>query len=326
MKRRTLSIPSHIISSHCEDANVCSKIEAQLLKLHQRLSQPVGTSIRVRLQNDIVKLEEQDATLTTDLDEIQQRIDQRSEGQGSATQQMTGTGRMPNESRREYLIRTGKITPFAQMSAGPDEGPLASLRDALVDAEDERDEKEALEQVKSRMGVSHRNLRRPGFEFDHDAVDVEEDHPTKRRKVQPGARPGDITTKEEEDGGPAEGPEETPEEDPESDYVASEAEAVESDEFESEDRPKSTKASNDGIEDLSGLDDGNEQIYQTRLHDWVSRRSAARHRAQPQQMNEGVRREKEWHMPHPSVPDISYDSRITTRAPLGYSASASPIG
>lgn len=309
MKRRTLSI-SYLISTHCEDANICSKIEAQLLKLHQRLSQPVGTSIRVRLQNDIVKLEEQDATLTTDLDEIQQRIDQRSEGQGSAPQQTTGTGRMPNESRREYLIRTGKITPFAQMSAGPDEGPLASLRDALVDAEDERDEKEALEQVKSRMGVSHRNLRRPGFEFDHDAVDVDEDHPTKRRKVQPGARPEDITTKEEEEatGGPVEGPEETPEEDLESDYVASEPEAVESDEFESEDRPKSTKAANDGIEDLSGLDDGNEQIYQTRLHDWVSRRSAARHRAQPQQMDEREQEEKEWHLPHPSVPDISYDN------------------
>ena len=261
--------------------------------------------MRVRLQNEIAKLESQDATLATDLDEIQRRIDQRSQGQDTALPQTAGTGRMPNESRREYLIRTGKITPFAQMSAGPDEGPLASLRDALVDAEDERDEKEALEQVKSRMGVSHRNLRKPGFGFDQDVVDVE-DHPTKRRKVQPGrpeeeAAPGDAVE---------EAPEE-PEEGPESDYVASEPEAVESDEefVESdEDRPTSTKATSDGIEDLSTLDDGNEQIYQTRLRDWVSRRSAARRRAQPSPETNADEGGPEWHMPHPTVADLAYDN------------------
>src|SRR5699024_1890701 len=124
------------------------KIEAQILKLHQRASQSVGTAARARIQNDIQKLESQDASLAKDLEEIQQRIDARREGQETASQ-VTGTGRMPNESRRDYLIRTGKITPFAKMSGGPEEGPLASLRDALVDAEDERDESEALEQMKN---------------------------------------------------------------------------------------------------------------------------------------------------------------------------------
>lgn len=266
--------------------------------------------MRVRLQNDIANLESQNASLAIDLDDIQLRIDQRSQGQGSALPQSTGTGRMPNESRREYLIRTGKITPFAQMSTGPDEGPLASLRDALVDAEDERDEKEALEQVKSRMDVSHRNLRKPGFEFGQDVLEV--DHPTKRRKVQ------SYTADEEVDaGGPVGEEKEEPEQG--SDYVASEPEAVESDEefVESEeDRPKPKKPANDGVEDLSGLDDGNEQIYQTRLRDWVSRRSAARRRAlqsqetdpSQQDHDQDQEQQQEWHMPHPTVPDISYDN------------------
>lgn len=301
------------------------RTEAQILRLHQRISQPIGTSARVRLQNDIDKLESQNSTLSNDLEEIQQRINQRYEGHESASQQMAGTGRMPNESRRDYLIRTGKITPFAKMSTGPDEGPLASLRDALVDAEDERDEKEALEEVKSRMGgVSHRNLIRPGFGFDDAGVvspEVTKGRPRKRRRVQEGSRDGESAGGEEELETIAGGPEdEGVSEDQEgSDYVASEPEAVEeSDEDFSveidEDAPrKSTKkpTKDDGLEDLSGLDDGNEQIYQARLHDWVSRRSASRKRAQQQgQMDEdGHEREgNEWFMPHPTVPDISYDN------------------
>lgn len=300
-----------------------SKNEAQILRLHQRMSQPIGTSARVRLQNDIDKLESQNATLSKDLEEIQQRIDQRNEGQDIGSQQIASTGRMPNESRRDYLIRTGKITPFANISTGPDEGPLASLRDALVDAEDERDEKEALEQIKSRMGgVSHRNLIRPDFGFDEPGevgTEVAQDRPKKKRRVQGGSRAGDPRAQEPEDiaGGPVD--EGASEEQEESDYVASEPDAVEeSDEDFSteidEDRPKkSTKKAtkDDGMEDLSGLDDGNEQIYQTRLHDWISRRSAARKRGQQQnQMDENrhVREEQEWFMPHPTVPDISYDN------------------
>ncbi|RLL93176.1 hypothetical protein CFD26_101902 [Aspergillus turcosus] len=51
-------------------------------------------------------------------------------------------------------------------------GPLASLHDALIDAEDERDENEALEQLKDRSAVSHRNLVRPGFDFDDESTDT----------------------------------------------------------------------------------------------------------------------------------------------------------
>lgn len=243
------------------------------------MSQPVGTAARVRLQNDMQKLETKNTFVANDLQEIQQRIDDRNEGQDGGAAQVAGTGRMPNESRRDYLVRTGKITPFAKMSTGPNEGPLASLRDALVDAEDERDEKEALEQVKSGMGVSHRNLTRPGFGFDEGAEIEKLDRPKKRRKVQ-----SDDTAVKREDEKETGSPEAPSDEE----YVASEQElvaesdedfVVEDEEIEEKKKPTKKAKPEEGMEDLSGLDDGNEAIYQTRLQNWISSRSATRKRA-----------------------------------------------
>lgn len=301
------------------------------------MSQPVGTSARVRIRNDIEKLESRNTSLAKDLEEIQQRIDDRHDDQGSASQ-TTGAGRMPNESRRDYLIRTGKITPFAKMSAGPNEGPLASLRDALVDAEDERDEKEALEKVKTGFGVSHRNLTRPGFEFDETTEPSPEKpaegRPKKRRKLQQSGEPA-VKTEDREEIGPMEVP--SDDQDDSDNYVASEQESAESDEEfleveEEEETKKPTKKAkkpDDGVEDLSGLDDGKEEVYQTRLQNWVSRRSAARKRAiQTRRVaeddhdevkvhmdeDEKDRRpeEEEWFMPHPTVPDVPYENGYRT--------------
>ncbi|KAF7595647.1 hypothetical protein BBP40_005395 [Aspergillus hancockii] len=288
------------------------KLEAHILKLHQRITQPVGTSARVRLQNEIEKLESRNAALANDLKEIQQRIDERHEGQ-EANDQATGTGRLPNESRRDYLIRTGKITPFSKMSAGPNEGLLASLHDALIDAEDERDEREAMEQIKNRSTVSHRILVRPGFGFDEASevsTEVDERSP-KRRKLAKGAKKVHTSAGSEEI-------DEVPSDDGSASYVASEAEVSSSEGEEdfvpegSSPRPvvrSKAKKISEEIEDFSGLDDGNEKIYQSRLQHWVSRRGAARKRAQEgdTDLHEHDRQE-EWFMPHPSVPDVDYDN------------------
>src|ERR1700759_234033 len=100
------------------------KTEAQILRLHQRLSQPIGTAARVKIQNDIRNLQSRLSGLTKDIEEIEQRIEERHQDVENGAQ-TSGTGRMPNESRRDYLIRTGKITPFSKMGAGPNEGPFA---------------------------------------------------------------------------------------------------------------------------------------------------------------------------------------------------------
>ncbi|GFF36190.1 DNA repair protein rhp26 [Aspergillus lentulus] len=306
------------------------KLEAQILKLHQRLSQPVGTSARVRLENELSNLESRNASLENDLKEIQQRIDDRHEGLEAGTQ-ATGTGRLPNESRRDYLIRTGKITPFSRMGAGPNGGPLASLHDALIDAEDERDEDEALEQLKDRSAVSHRNLVRPGLDFDDESTDtsIAQTRPSKRRKLEGGARRKKAAIKQEEsDSMAADGENELSEDNDESaDYVASEEQESlleDEEEFFPDGKPerpvahKKVKKPGDEMEDFSGLDDGDERLYQSRLQSWVSRRSAARKRASKALQakeehgntidEQASTEEDEWFLPHPTVPDVSYDN------------------
>ncbi|KAL4932372.1 DNA-dependent ATPase RAD26 [Aspergillus undulatus] len=306
------------------------KLESQILRLHQRLAQPVGTSGRVRLQNDLAKLEERNDALATDLKDIQQRIDDRRQEQ-ETNMEATGTGRMPNESRRDYLIRTGKITPFSRMGAGSNSGPLASLQDALIDAEDERDEQEALEQVKTRSAVSHRNLVRPGFGFDEPSGSSVSEEPVversaKRRKLEKKSRPSTVSVKITEDEGmdretPSDG-QVSEDQDASASYVESEAQESSSEDdndFLTEEKPITAKNSNvkDGVEDLSGLDDGNEKIYQSRLQHWVTRRSAARKAARQSQQPDAepidgldaqAPEEEEWFMPHPTKPDLCLDN------------------
>ncbi|GES59966.1 DNA repair protein Rhp26/Rad26 [Aspergillus terreus] len=302
-----------------------NKVESQILRLHQRLSQPIGTSARVRIEHDLKKLEDRNTALATDLKEIQQRIDERREGQ-EAGGHPAGTGRMPNESRRDYLIRTGKITPFSKMGSGPNDGPLASLHDALIDAEDERDERDALEQVQNRSAVSHRNLVRPGFDFETttDSSAVEEsDRPMKRRKIERSVREPQAVQLFDEIDHEAESAPEVPSADESASYMASEEEATPSEgeeDFLPEEKPsrpaaaKTKKPVEEDVEDLRGLDDGNEKSYQHRLQRWVTRRSAARKRAlhagkeesEPDSSPETG--DEEWFMPHPTVPDVEYDN------------------
>ncbi|KAL3492001.1 SNF2 family N-terminal domain-containing protein [Aspergillus germanicus] len=298
------------------------KLESQILRSHQRLAQPIGTSARVRLQHDLNKLEARNAALANDLKDIQQRIDERRQEQ-ETNQEASGTGRMPNESRRDYLIRTGKITPFSRMGAGPNTGPLASLQDALIDAEDERDEAEALEQVKARSAVSHRNLIRPGFDFDEasESSVAEEpvERPGKRRKLEKATRPVktevvDLDMEDMSDGRISE------DQDDSASYVDQEQESTSEDDynFVTDEKPPvaSKKAKDsDGVEDFSGLDDGNEKVYQSRLQSWVRRRSAARKRARklhadedPEMVEAEASDEEEWFMPHPTEADLPLDN------------------
>ncbi|KAL4733803.1 SNF2 family N-terminal domain-containing protein [Aspergillus similis] len=307
------------------------KLESQILRLHQRLAQPIGTSARVRLQNDLAQLEERNGALANDLKEIQQRIDERRQEQ-EMNMEASGTGRMPNESRRDYLIRTGKITPFSRMGTGSSTGPLASLQDALIDAEDERDELEALEQVKARSAVSHRNLVRPSLGFDEaiESTVAEEparERPGKRRKLVKSTQPSRVYGKTDDMGLGMETPSDGPaseDQDDSANYIEDqEQESSEDDEdFLTEEKPVRTKKakSSDEVEDFSGLDDGNEKLYQSRLQNWVTRRSAARKRArrfreldtnQVPDIDEADSRhseDEEWFMPHPTEPDLHLDN------------------
>ena len=284
------------------------------MRLHQRYSQPIGTSSRVRVQNELGQTQSRITLLDNDIRDIQQRIEQRQQGNET---QGGGATRMPNESRRDYLIRTGKITPFSQMSSGPAEGPFASLQDALIDAEDERDENETLEESKGRPAVSHRNLQRPNFGFDE--ADVTEkpnfDRPKKRRKTEntsasPGVSDQEVVAGDNDDSGSYVASDDSHSED-EEDFVP--------DEMPTKKKPAAGRRRTpvtDDVEDFGGVDDGDENVYQTRLQHWVSRRRAARerelalkpdhNRTDVDADNENHDDQEEWFMPHPTVPDSSY--------------------
>lgn len=248
---------------------------------------------------------------------------------------------MPNESRREYLIRTGKITPFSNLGTGGQGGPSNTLREALVDAEDEHEEEIALAESADQPAPSHRHLIRPGFDSDDAAIrhSAGTERARKRLRIQD----------EEQDFGRRVGSgsrstrtiSSAPVSDDE--YVGSAADSYEteiSDEFEPLSdskikKMKRRKGKKDGkkvlgeLEDFEGLDDGNEKLYQARLRNWAVRRSEARSKSRRDFSGvngeshesaggtdedhrgdnplEGV---EEWFLPHPKFPDTVFDGGL----------------
>jgi DNA excision repair protein ERCC-6 len=243
------------------------------------------------------------------LKQIQQRINDRERG-GEDAAQGSGTGRLPNESRRDYLIRTGKITPFSKLGTGIPGAASSALQEALIDAEDEREAELVTARPASPMLASHRNLRRPGFEEesqDDEDFSIAHERPQKRRKV---GEPRTGRTK-------AASPESNEEYVDSATYVASTADSS-SDEFEMTLPARPKKPSEvEGVEDLKGVDDGDEKVYQSRLRSWVRRRSQARTRAMQEagessngdagQPEPAPSDEEEWFLPHPTVPDTVLD-------------------
>lgn len=201
---------------------------------------------------------------------------------------------------------------------GPD-GSLSTLQDALVDAEDQQQEEEEREKARYDPAASHRNLLRPELDFD-EISESAESRGSKRRKLE------SPSAKKSPRAAWARSPT-SPEVDSEASYVASEGSvSSEDEEFMPDTVPEPTtrkrkqgKAETE-LEDLSGVDDGNEKIYQTRLQNWISRRSAARKRAQgtPIKEEEGeAEAEDEWLKPHPTEPDLDLQNGLYVPGDIG---------
>ncbi|CDM26849.1 hypothetical protein CBS147339_8378 [Penicillium roqueforti] len=268
------------------------RVDSQVRQAQQRLTQPVGAATRHRVENELKRLQMRKADLGKDLKDIQQRIDERRESQGNSTV-AHGSGRQPNESRREYLLRTGKITPFALMQEGSRDGPLGNLHDALVDAEDQQhEEEEEREQAKHHPAVSHRDLALPDLDFD-----ASSESKSKRKKVDRRSSLGADSS---------------------ASYVASDGDATsEGEEFMPDTLPetKPSRKRKQGkatieLEDLSGVDDGNEAIYQSRVQEWISRRSSARRHADSHHVDADLNEEEEWLKPHPTEPAMELDNGL----------------
>ncbi|KAF2457897.1 SNF2 family N-terminal domain-containing protein [Lineolata rhizophorae] len=292
------------------------RLRGQVKVRKDSLSRPIGARARARARSEIENLEGQIHGLESELSQIQERVENRHAGKGDEERQDT-TKRLAHESRREFLIRTGKITPFSKQGKAPKASE--NLREVLLEAEEggedegEGDEKE--DEV-APAPLSHVNLVKPGFDSE-----TRSPSSNKRRRVESSSPRSDVgkrgltdeSAEDEYDPGMTDA------------QLAALAEGSDSDE-DFKDTPgtkkrkaakssSSKKTSDTSTQDLRGADDGNETVYLARLSDWTERRSEARRKAEAQKR--GVRVEElspdpddgkpEWQKPHPSVESVQLD-------------------
>jgi DNA excision repair protein ERCC-6 len=293
------------------------RAEAAIQKLRNRLAMPALDTQKAKLRGEIAMYRAKIDELDIEMDAIQKRINDRHRALGGDDLEDGSSGPLPNESRREYLIRTGKITPFSKLAQNqPGSGTLG---DTMRDAEVEDMVEEA-----AKGPVSHRNLMKPGFEKVESSPEPAS-RSIKRRKLSdtsvsrqssagPGITDGDsddafdpgLTDRQLATMDDSEGPSEDLMQDDDfmPDTVGRTPKA----------RRKKSKATaapaeDADEEDLAGVDDGNERVYRKRVDKWSSNRAAARKRAkekngEPTAEDGG---EEECFLPHPTEPDTAFD-------------------
>lgn len=283
-----------------------------------------------RIKTELEKLAEEIQGHEEDVTALQNRIDNRHQNDDSeevSAEAQAGNQRLPNESRRDFLLRTGKITPFSSMPKSR-VGLHGGLDEILVEAEEEAEIKPYAEEAGPK---SHRDLKLPGFggpsASETSAVDDEFNlRPRKKRRTNTSS---EINTTKRRTGGSSAN------DDSAEDFT------LDGTDDESEDDDGGFLGADGGVKkksnkrklkpeeekiDLSALDDGNEANYQRRLQDWVKRRSRARGEFKIKLKTEGENSGSEsddeaqdndddaleWHKPcpDPSTPDHSYDEGV----------------
>ncbi|KAH6625084.1 SNF2 family N-terminal domain-containing protein [Chaetomium sp. MPI-SDFR-AT-0129] len=283
-----------------------SKLETQRRAQQQKLrTAQANPAAKLRIQREIARIEAEIEICDKDIADFNTRIEQRNklDGEDGQTQGAAG-GKLKGETQREYLIRTGKITPFATFGGPRPAGVEGELADAIIDAEDEAVAEE-LEEQAGEGPRSHQNLRLPGFTEDVDEVPsaaVESEfslRPRKKRKVQ------NAPAESDDDFAPEESASEAA-------SVASEAsENFDMTEVSPKRKRETAAKTSEGKIDLSNIDDGNEAVYQTRLKDWTERRSRARRRRQEalgQPVDDGSDGVDEWLKPSPNQSDHQFEN------------------
>ncbi|KAI9893701.1 MAG: hypothetical protein M1814_005917 [Vezdaea aestivalis] len=266
------------------------KLEGQKSKLQRRLAAGLAASTKSTVLAQIEDLDNKRNSLDQDISELLQRIESRkisAEETGNAPAE-TGPTRQGNESRHDFLVRTGKITPFSK-NGKPSFRTTSDLQEALAFAEDvsgsENDsDAEQLAEL-SKGGMSHQNLRRPGFEAEEVKFDPLTTRVVKRRKLSTTVTPDSVNTSTEQ-AGPATwkpasstAPSTVNDED---EYNDSDGSYFSEDDMPTTVAPKKRSRAQIAAEEAAeqeeneNVDDGNETFYQARLRRWTKRRSHAR--------------------------------------------------
>jgi DNA excision repair protein ERCC-6 len=303
------------------------RAQAAIQKLQSRLALPALDTQKAKLRGEIAAYRQKIDDLDAEMDGIQKRINERHMVPGVEETGEEGTsGQLPNETQREWLIRTGKITPFSKLAQ--DQPGSGTLGEVMLDAE-----VEDLAVDAAKGPVSHRNLMKPGFQDVDSSSEAPSPRPTarpkKRRKVTPTS---DALGSRESSAGPGfTGPDSDDAFEPgmsdrqlatldESDEAM--GDLTDSDSYAEETtgrkrkakgkktkKAKAAPAEEAVVEDLAGVDDGNERVYQKRIETWSKGRSAARRKARANNGEAVVNEEgeEECYQPHPTEPDTEFD-------------------
>lgn len=301
--------------------NSIEKLESQKHTQERRLGGLSNNPLmRQRCADEISRIKIEISDLKKDAADIQTRIDERHQYDDShpEAEVASASRRMPNESQREFLIRTGKITPFQQDSAAATDHVQSALTDALMDAEEKGDVNESGDTTAEHK--SHQNLRLPGFgDVADSTISTTEDEfglrPRKKRRLVNGASVDVSSTRSSSADNDAFTPEHSVDEEEESDDE-DEEDALMTARTTTRKRSKPSKARTDEAQSLAGIDDGNENMFQARLAGWVEKRSAARrqHLKHNPESEEDLAAqnssEKEWFKPCPGQPDHQFENGL----------------
>ena len=283
------------------------KLLRHLQQLRTQIGQPIGVTQRNKLRRDVERMQSEVQDIENDITEIQERMAEREKDAEGDAGEVSGAGRMQNESQRDFLIRTGKITPFSRFGLTSHGESSATLQGALLNAEEEGDDDNVDINGGDVDHLSHRNLRRPGFAPDsidsQDEGDFASEQPKKRRKLQAASGEADEDASFDEDEITA--TDDMPSEEQESDAMPTTTGRVKR-------ALRRTKSVDEEMEDLRGVDDGTESVYKARLHRWATRRRRARQQAEPDNVGEGPEddenlEEAECFAPHPQIPDTQFE-------------------
>lgn len=295
------------------------KLEAQKKSQEERFRKAIGKpDLKIKIREEISRIDSEIELADKDIADFHARIEQRHQAGDVGDAVQSGSKKLPNESHREFLIRTGKITPFANIGGPRPEGLEGELANALVDAEDEA----AAEELEEQAGYeprSHQNLRAPGFAEEPDVTTTTPDsefslRPRKKRRVERAAASDDEFTPQTSDSVR-----------PEADFIDDDDDDEESEDFDLTEKPRKRRPAktpkDEGKLDISKIDDGDEANYQTRLADWVERRSRARLRRKQEKAAEALSQgeegaddvaeeDEEWFKPSPDEPDHHFENGL----------------
>lgn len=211
--------------------------------------------------------------------------------------------KLDRESTKEHLVRTGKITPFANILGDPPTGARNDLAEAIVDAKQEP-VKSSPDEQKLQQNFQISDSQSNAIEF-ISRTDTSEStlRPRKKRRIIP-----KFSLDEEKNvelGLDLNSNSNSPISSPASSYSSN-----------LDNTPSRRKDGKGGIEiqeDILQIDDGNEAIYATRLREWVeSRRRSRRLYATEIGVKAALSdtEQDEWFKPHPQHPDYIFNNGI----------------